>query len=833
MGSGTTSAIFILAILLVLLPSQVHAFGAGNIASISVVEGRNWRHGDIEDTVKALAFIKGHKWTGIMIKRLYFGNWLRDYSQALDVGTISKLPAETIRILVWILSFTSIGYATAEFEVTADRLGVYRPEEHIDNPKGYADNKDARQYDPRLRGPIRPIELEIDPQTGMKNYIANERGDWATSAGFVKYSIARSIHFGRLYLGGGSHEKGREEHLSEALRCLGQACHTLEDFSAHSNYCELVLREMGYHNVFPHVGVGTQMNIQGKYVFPIVTGTFGMTDFFHSLLGEASDNLTQSEINEMDNTLGSAQAGSGSSGALSALTGVLSKVPGMKGFIAEAEALKRKSEAQAQANQQRGFGDYGASRSHSDPHGNQGLDQPIPYGQSRASVPTDINPQETISQIYPILEFRDRVVRNISSAVEKIPGLSSLMEKIGETLSIFIFSLLAPFIRPVIKVASSNLQLGSSELTASEARVQFEPWTNPACTDPTHSFLSKDHFSNILNDPAGRVAAAVVKFVVPRVLYAFQHVDVPVDLVLNDCVLVFHHPAFRRSDNEVQREMFAEVERWAHEKSRKGFNFNDILSAEGVKAGKNHIGGDPHAHAHGNSNTHASPSQHQTHGHTIPSQHQPYGHAPAHGHDSQSHGYWNHNQSQAQSQSHSHSGFPNIPNLSNLPNIPGLPHFGPSGGSTHPTSSSASSSIPWDQLSKLPIPGMSNLNKLNKLTGFLGGGGSKRELPDEPGDGNPHSQTRALPSEDAGSGYSGQSQQYPQYQEQPSAYQQQQQQHYQMSYDDPGYTMPPPSGYENYRQNINTSEYQPPTQGAHTYDYYQAPPGGYDDSRRY
>ncbi|QSS58779.1 HET-C domain-containing protein HetC [Histoplasma capsulatum] len=76
MGSGTTFAIFILAILLVLLPSQVHAFGAGNIASISVVEGRNWRHGDIEDTVKALAFIKGHKWTGIMIKRLYFGNWV-------------------------------------------------------------------------------------------------------------------------------------------------------------------------------------------------------------------------------------------------------------------------------------------------------------------------------------------------------------------------------------------------------------------------------------------------------------------------------------------------------------------------------------------------------------------------------------------------------------------------------------------------------------------------------------------------------------------------------------------------------------------------------------
>jgi hypothetical protein len=49
-----------------------------DIASISSVEGMNWRHGDIEDTIKALAFIKGHKWTSAMIKRVYFGNWMRD-----------------------------------------------------------------------------------------------------------------------------------------------------------------------------------------------------------------------------------------------------------------------------------------------------------------------------------------------------------------------------------------------------------------------------------------------------------------------------------------------------------------------------------------------------------------------------------------------------------------------------------------------------------------------------------------------------------------------------------------------------------------------------------
>jgi hypothetical protein len=126
------------------------------------------------------------------------------------------------------LSFLSFGYATEEFEVTEDRLGVYRPEEHIDNPKDYADNNDARQYDPRLRGLVQPIELEIDPNTGLKNYIANESGGWATSAGYVKFSFSRSIHFGRLYTNGAGNSKGKEADLCEALRCLGQGLHCME-----------------------------------------------------------------------------------------------------------------------------------------------------------------------------------------------------------------------------------------------------------------------------------------------------------------------------------------------------------------------------------------------------------------------------------------------------------------------------------------------------------------------------------------------------------------------------------------------------------------------------
>ncbi|KAL4980107.1 heterokaryon incompatibility protein Het-C-domain-containing protein [Aspergillus desertorum] len=690
------STLLALGLVLLLLPCQVHAFGAGNIASISKVEGKNWRHGDIEDILKTIAFIKGHKWTSNMVKRVYFGNWLRDYSQAMDVGTLKSLPADTIRILVWILSFLSFGYATAEFEVTADRLGVYRPEEHIDNPKDYADNEDARQFDQRLRGPIRQIELEIDPQTGMKNYIANEKGDWATSAAYIKYSLARSIHYGRLYTSGG-HRKGNEEDLCEALRCLGQGLHTLEDFAAHTNYCELALREMGFHNVFPHTGAQTQMVIRGRHVYPLVTGTFGMVDFYHSVLGEASDHFTQSEINEMDVALGDAQSSS-SANSLNSLTGLLGKVPGCGDLVAEAEALKRRSEVQQSSNSRSGAGlGYAADEftrsSNNDSEHSRGVHESRANAPSGANKPTglpgmpEFNPAETIAKIYPILEFRDKVVRKVSSIIEKIPGLEALVEKITETLTVFIMSLLAPFIRPIINAASKSLQTGSAGVIESSGKNQFEPWTNPHCTDPTHSMLSKDHFSNILNEPAGHVASAILKYVTPRVLHAWENINIPEQQVLHDALEVFHHPALRNMHNEAHRTMFEAVQSWVHAMPDRGAKLNDVLSSDGVKTGKNNggqIGHGSHSHSQGGFSALGGSAAHgQSHGNLSYDQTSSYCYTPT-----------------AQSQHHQQS-------------------------------SGSGSGLPWeklsDQLSGLPIPGISNISKLSSKLSNFGLGGSSRD----------------------------------------------------------------------------------------------------------
>ena len=51
-------------------------------------------------------------------------------------GTVKSISAEAIRLLLSVLGFMTFGYGSREFEVTAERLGCYRPEDHIDNPKG-------------------------------------------------------------------------------------------------------------------------------------------------------------------------------------------------------------------------------------------------------------------------------------------------------------------------------------------------------------------------------------------------------------------------------------------------------------------------------------------------------------------------------------------------------------------------------------------------------------------------------------------------------------------------------------------------------------------------
>ncbi|KAJ5580138.1 uncharacterized protein N7459_006123 [Penicillium hispanicum] len=556
--------------LLLAISGHAYGFGAGNISSLSRIEGQNWRHGDIEDVLLSLFLARvagGCKFTKIDVKRVYFGNWLRDYSQAVDVGTVKYVSSEAIRILIWVLGFMSFGYGTREFEVTSERLGCYQPTEHIDNPLGYAEGEDARCYDHRLRGPVdEERELSIDPRTGLKNYIASEDMDIDTSASLIRRVLGRSIQMGRHYA-----RSHRDDDLYEALRLLGTGLHCLEDYAAHSNYTELSLIELGEEDVFPHVGRDTKIEVDGArgYVYPVVTGTFGGVDFFHSVLGEFSDKTMQSEIQSLEGVIVESENDSPSESFLQSLLG---QIPGAL-LDTSNNPASQMDDLKAQADNAKSTSENITPR------------EPEEWTQYLGNVQR---------QIYPILEWHDRLLKAINESIEKIPVLPELVEQVQDQLTIFVFSILAPYVLPIIKQVKVELETGSSEVIQSSREQQHIVFNDDSSSNPTHSMLSKDHFSNVLNEPAGRIASSVVKWVVPQLMQCWDDEEADIDQTLTRIIAgVFHHPALRELGddgvNEIRHIMFSTVEQWWSEKSNdERDSLRAQLSRDGVLEGKNH-----------------------------------------------------------------------------------------------------------------------------------------------------------------------------------------------------------------------------------------------------
>lgn len=99
------------------------AFGAGEVPDGNQWDGYVWRHGDIEKILAMLpvSFLTRYAFTEMQIRQVYFGNWLRDYSQVLDITCLKKAHEQILRGVVSVLAFMEFKLATGEFDVTRER----------------------------------------------------------------------------------------------------------------------------------------------------------------------------------------------------------------------------------------------------------------------------------------------------------------------------------------------------------------------------------------------------------------------------------------------------------------------------------------------------------------------------------------------------------------------------------------------------------------------------------------------------------------------------------------------------------------------------------------
>jgi hypothetical protein len=61
-----------------------------------------------------------------------------------------------------------------------------------------------------------------------------------------------------------------------------------------------------------------------------------------------------------------------------------------------------------------------------------------------------------------------------------------------ENITVFIFQMLEPYLKPLMKTATT--QLATSSAAVINKLDQYEVFHDALASDPTHSILSKDHF---------------------------------------------------------------------------------------------------------------------------------------------------------------------------------------------------------------------------------------------------------------------------------------------------------------------------------------------------
>jgi len=207
------------------------------------------------------------------VHAIYFGNWLRDHSQLLDPKLVrgpnmrrsfpALLSRPALTQVIDILAARTFSHGRGLypdwFKVTPERLGVYRPTQHIDNPK-------VKNPTPK---DILAIDSDFEPWIEAGNPWLEV--DYDSS---VKRHIYRSVAVMQEELGAAMYERDS----ADGARLFGAGLHILEDFFAHSNFVELSLIKQGYDTVLPWTS-----QAPCKWKLPVVTGRFGGSDVIASL----------------------------------------------------------------------------------------------------------------------------------------------------------------------------------------------------------------------------------------------------------------------------------------------------------------------------------------------------------------------------------------------------------------------------------------------------------------------------------------------------------------------------------------------------------------------
>jgi hypothetical protein len=253
----------------------IRCFGAGSVKR--TVDAKGQSHFKVEPGGHAYLTTEALKEMGLTENEAvmgYQGNWERDLSQAGTPGLVKLLKANNLFAIMNILSIQEFGRGLEEKE-----FGTYDPVEHMDNPGDLRASDVYKQtdgrvpvvgadgkLDPNAELPIANVEglqsLDktagaanegygkdgIDPRYENANNKMKARGDVMVNSGDQKaFQISHkgmptymntSVEWARTTLHK-SARLGKKDPLGP--REFGSGIHAIQDYYAHSNFCEIAL----------------------------------------------------------------------------------------------------------------------------------------------------------------------------------------------------------------------------------------------------------------------------------------------------------------------------------------------------------------------------------------------------------------------------------------------------------------------------------------------------------------------------------------------------------------------------------------------------------------
>ncbi len=205
-------------------------------------------HGGIEE--RALTSIG---FSDVEVSEIYFGNWLRDFSQLNSSGD----PMAHNDVLSLYTVIEILGWGEFNRAVSPDELGTYVPSEHLDNPNagalgpGVPDDK-ATIEDPNIqalaslpagdprRKPFEDAFAKLSPEQ-QAAYNSEEAHRAEITEAAKKSGLPEYIERGKFHAKEELKAAITTGRVPDGLLKMGNALHAVEDYLSHSNFVEVAL----------------------------------------------------------------------------------------------------------------------------------------------------------------------------------------------------------------------------------------------------------------------------------------------------------------------------------------------------------------------------------------------------------------------------------------------------------------------------------------------------------------------------------------------------------------------------------------------------------------